>query len=64
MVEIRGNSVTVLLVSYVNGMYVVKLGEWTHQPLLSFEAKLNLSHPFWRGEEVQQFIVIIISKSK
>jgi len=41
-VEIRGNGVTVLLVSYVNGMYVVKLGEWTHQPLLSFEAKLNL----------------------
>ena len=64
MVEIRGNSVTVLLVSYVNGMYVVKLGEWTHQPLLSFEAKLNLSHPFWRGEEVQKFIVVVISKSK
>jgi hypothetical protein len=64
VVEIRGNGVTVLLVSYVNGMYVVKLGEWTHQPLLSFEAKLNLSRPFWRGEEVQQFIVIVISKSK
>ena len=52
--EIRDNGIMVLLVSHVSGMYVVKLGNGLTKPLVSFEDQLNLSHPFWRGGEVQQ----------
>jgi hypothetical protein len=31
------------------------------EPPLSFE---DLSHPFWRGGEVQQSVVVVISKSR